>query len=230
MNDIAIEFINVSKKLKKGEKHDSLSGLSSVIKCFNKIFSLNAGLTAYSAKSGRFQAGMIRNSHGSISAIGIFSLERNMISSPDNFKAKGLKGSKDFFFFSVNRELVQRIATSVSAIKASFGKPNFLITLIPKVSMWKRMADLVSVRASSYVLPSPTTTPSNPNGYPTYPSSSLEMTILNFFNKCILLPPILSITQEIFAVKAQKEGMSLKEEAVELKKIFSAIIVKSTNP
>ena len=207
----AIKLINIFKKFKKGKKFCSLKGLLSFVKCFNKIFSLYASLAADSAKSRGFQARMIRNSHRSGSAIGIFSLKRNMISWPDNFKTKDLKCSNDLIFLSVNREFIQRIATSVSAIKASFGKPNFLITLRPKVSMWKRIADLVSARASSYVFPSPTTTPSNPNGYPIYPSSSLEITILNFFNKCILVPPILSIAQSGMnrqVVRSQKNHAS----------------------
>ena len=124
-----------------------------------------------------------------------------MVSWPDNFKTKALERMKDFFFLCINREFGQDIATSVSAINASFGKPNFLITLGPKVLMWNKIADFVSERASSYVSPSPTTTPSKPSGYPTYPSSSLEMTILNFLNRCILLPPIRSIAYRKIGVK-----------------------------
>ena len=82
------------------------------------------------------------------------------------------------------------------------GKSNFLMTLGPKVSIWNCIADLVSESASSYVLPSPATAPSSPRGYPTYPSSSLEITILNFLNRCILLPPIRSITQQGIRVKS----------------------------
>ena len=171
------------------------------VKGFDKIFSFNTCLTADDTQGGRFYSGMIRNSHRRISSIGVFSLERYMISWPYNFKSKALESMKDFFFLCVNREFAQDIATSVSAINASFGKPNFLITLGPKVLMWNRIADFVSARVSSYVSPSPTTTPSNPSGYPTYPSSSLEITILNFLNICMLLPPLRSIAQRLIGVK-----------------------------
>ena len=71
------------------------------------------------------------------------------------------------------------------ADSAQVGILNFFKTFAPKVWIWKSNADLVSARASSYVFPSPTTTPSMPNGYPTYPSSSLDITI--FIHRCILL-------------------------------------------
>ncbi len=160
------------------------------VESINKIFSFDTCLATDSAQSGRFYSRVIGDSHRRNSSIRVFSLERYMVSWPDNFEAKAFEGMKDFFFLCINREFGQDIATSVSAINASFGKPNFLITLGPKVSMWNLMADLVSERASSYVSPSPTTTPSNPRGYPTYPSSSLEITILNFLNRCMALPPV----------------------------------------
>ena len=159
------------------------------VKCLNKIFSWNTGLSADSPQSRGFYSGMIRNSHRSDSAIRIFSLERNMITLPNYFKPQCLKSMKNFLEFCIDREFIQEIATSVSAIKASFGKFVFLITLEPNVLMWNNIADFVSAKACSYVLPSPTTTPSNPSGYPTYPSSSFEMTILNFLNRCIFIPP-----------------------------------------
>src|ERR1017187_3011335 len=41
------------------------------------------------------------------------------------------------------------------------------------------MADLTSARASSYVLPSPTTTPLRPRGYAPYPSACFSTMILS---------------------------------------------------
>ena len=51
------------------------------------------------------------------------------------------------------------------------------------------------------IFPSPTTTPSMPNGYPTYPSSSLDITI--FIHRCIFAAFIRKITQRFAAVKGK---------------------------
>ncbi len=158
-----------------------------------KIFALYAGLRADSAQSRAFYFRMVRNGHRSNCAVGIPALQRNMIAGADNFKTKVFQGSKDLCLCRIAGELAQGMATSVSAIKASLGILNFFKTFAPNVWMWKSSADLVSARASSYVFPSPTTTPSIPNGYPTYPSSSLEITI--FINRRIFSPSFRRIAQ-----------------------------------
>lgn len=156
-----------------------------------KIFAFYPGLGTDSAQGRAFYLRMIGNGHRSDCAVVIPALQRDVIAGTDNFKPKIFQGSKDFCLCRVAGELAQGIATSVSAIKASLGILNLFKTFTPNVRMWKSSADLVSARASSYVFPSPTTTPSMPNGYPTYPSSSLEITI--FMDRCIFISPSMQI-------------------------------------
>ena len=176
-----------------------------------KIFALDFGLRADGAKRRTLDSGMVRDGHGCDGMIGIFSLQRNMIARADNFKSKISQGGKDFCFGHVLREFTHGTVTSVSAIKASLGNFDLFNTFGPKVLMWKRMADVVSARAFSYVSPSPTTTPSMPNGYPTYPSLSLAITIL--IGKCILNSSYLCTKCNIVFVARQAElpGKSVVE-------------------
>ena len=149
-----------------------------------KIFAFDFGLRANGAQCGAFDPGMVRNRHWRNRVIGISSLQRNVIAFVDNFKAELFQSGKNFCFWGVMRKFSHGMVTSVSAIKASLGNRDLFNTFEPKVLRWKRRAEVVSARACSYVSPSPTTTPSMPIGYPTYPSCSLEITI--FMGKCIL--------------------------------------------
>lgn len=152
-----------------------------------KIFAFYAGLRADTTEGRTFYFRMVRDSHGSNCTDWIPALQGNMAAGADNFKAKVFQRCKNLCFCRIAGKLAQGMATSVSAIKASLGILNFFKTFAPNVRMWKSSADLVSARASSYVFPSPTTTPSIPNGYPTYPSSSFDITI--FMDRCIFISP-----------------------------------------
>mgnify|MGYP001568257010 CR=1 FL=1 len=148
-----------------------------------KIFAFDFGLRTDGAKRRTLDSGMVRDGHGCDGMIGILSSQGDVAARADNFKSKTSQGGKNFGFGGIMRELAHGTVTSVSAIKASLGSFDLFNTFDPKVLIWKRRADVVSARASSYVSPSPTTTPSIPNGYPTYPSLSLAITIL--IGKCI---------------------------------------------
>ena len=154
-----------------------------VISCY-KIFAFDFGLGADQPERGAFDPGMVWNGHRRNGVVWILSSQGDVVARTDHFKTKPSEGGKDFCLWGVLREFTHGTVTSVSAMKASLGNFDLFNTLEPKVLMWKRMADVVSAKASSYVLPSPTTTPSMPKGYPTYPSLSLAITIL--MGKCIL--------------------------------------------
>ena len=202
----------ITKKLKnlRTEKLAKIATVSvaklGLFKRLYKIFAFYPGLGTDSAQRRAFYFRMIRDGHGSNRAVRIPALQRDMIARADNFKTKVLQGGKDFCLCRVAGKLTQGMATSVSAIKASLGILNLFKTFAPKVRIWKSSADLVSARASSYVFPSPTTTPSMPNGYPTYPSSSLEMTI--FMDRCIFISPSMQIiTRGLDVVKNLYKGL-----------------------
>ncbi len=178
------------------------------IKGLYKILPFDPCLCTDHSQSGRFYSMVIRNGHWRNAAVGIFSPERDMTALSDNFKPKAFESAERFVFFGVGGKFCQDMATFVSAIKASWGKSIFLITLVPKVLMWNVMADFMSASASSYVSPSPTTTPSSPSGYPMYPSSSFSMTILNILDRCILIPPVIIIALRNSVVKFEAKRLS----------------------
>lgn len=180
----------------------TVSGLGQFKRLY-KIFTFYTCLRTDSAKRRALYFRMIGDSHRRNCAIRVSTLQRDMVTWPDNFKTEALQCGKNLCLCCIAGKLTQGMATSVSAIKASLGNLNFFNTFVPKVRIWKSNADLVSARASSYVFPSPTTTPSIPNGYPTYPSSSLEMTIFTY--RCIFISPLLRrITRRLGFVKENR--------------------------
>src|SRR5581483_9374172 len=70
----------------------------------------------------------------------------------------------DSTFWRILGEARHQLATSASATNASSTGESAAKASLPKVSRWKRMADLTSASASSYESPSPTTTPFMPSG------------------------------------------------------------------
>ena len=111
---------------------------------------------------------------------------RDVVPNTDDAESQDLKASDNLLPGCIPREL----HTMTSATKVSNRSSVSRISR-EKVSIWNRIADFTSARASSYVSPSPTTTPLRPMGYAIYPSGCFSTMIFRGFS-CIV--PCLSFS------------------------------------